>query len=59
MRANTPMIQTIIQGGRSMGMQMMDDGLMALVEAGKITPREAFMKATNKAKFEEMMGEEE
>ena len=56
---NTPMIQTIIQGGRTMGMQLMDDALMALVEAGRVTPREAFLKATNKAKFEELMGDEE
>jgi twitching motility protein PilT len=56
---NTPMIQTIIQGGRNAGMQMMDDALMELVESGKITPREAFMKATNKAKFEEMIEDDE
>jgi len=56
---NTPMIQTIIQGGRTMGMQLMDDALMALVEAGRVTPREAFLKATNKAKFEEMLEDEE
>ena len=49
---NTPMIQTIIQGGRAAGMQMMDDALMALVEAKRITPREAYMKASSKARFE-------
>ncbi|HEX3555102.1 MAG TPA: type IV pilus twitching motility protein PilT [Thermoanaerobaculia bacterium] len=52
---NTPMITSIIQGGRSSGMQLMDDALMALVEQQRITPREAYMKATNKAKFEEMI----
>jgi twitching motility protein PilT len=56
---NTPMIQTIIQGGRNMGMQLMDDALMALVDEGRITPREAFMKASNKARFEELIGDEE
>jgi twitching motility protein PilT len=56
---NTPMIQTIIQGGRSIGMQLMDDALMALIETGRITPKEAFMKATNKARFEELIGDEE
>jgi twitching motility protein PilT len=49
---NTPMIQTIIQGGRSIGMQMMDDALMALVDQKRITPREAYMKASNKQRFE-------
>jgi twitching motility protein PilT len=56
---NTPMIQTIIQGGRTMGMQLMDDALMALIDEGRITPREAFMKASNKARFEELIGDEE
>jgi twitching motility protein PilT len=55
---NTPMIQTIIQSGKNMGMQLMDDALMALVEAGRITPHEAFMKAANKARFEALVKEE-
>jgi twitching motility protein PilT len=55
---NTPMITSIIQGGRTSGMQLMDDALMALVEQKRITPREAYMKATNKAKFEGMIEEE-
>jgi twitching motility protein PilT len=55
---NTPMITSIIQGGRSQGMQLMDDALMVLVEQQRITPREAYMKASNKAKFEEMIEEE-
>ncbi len=56
---NTPMIQTIIQGGRNAGMQLMDDALMQLIDAGRITAREAFMKATNKARFEELLDDEE
>ena len=55
---NTPMITSLIQGGRTLGMQLMDDALMALVEQNRITPREAYMKATNKAKFEEMIEDE-
>jgi twitching motility protein PilT len=55
---NTPMITSIIQGGRTTGMQLMDDALMALVEQKRITPREAYMKATNKARFEGMIEEE-
>jgi twitching motility protein PilT len=55
---NTPMITSIIQSGRSSGMQLMDDALMTLVEQKRITPREAYMKATNKAKFEGMIEEE-
>ncbi|HEY8021005.1 MAG TPA: PilT/PilU family type 4a pilus ATPase, partial [Thermoanaerobaculia bacterium] len=48
---NTPMIVSIIQGGRAAGMQLMDDALMALVESGRVTPREAYLKATNKQRF--------
>jgi twitching motility protein PilT len=55
---NTPMLVSIIQGGRSQGMQLMDDALMALVEQKKITPHDAYMKASNKAKFEAMVKEE-
>ncbi|HWM91170.1 MAG TPA: PilT/PilU family type 4a pilus ATPase [Thermoanaerobaculia bacterium] len=55
---NTPMIQTIIQGGRSIGMQMMDDALMALVDDGKITAHEAYMKASSKARFENLVEED-
>jgi twitching motility protein PilT len=53
----TPHDHSIIQGGRAMGMQMMDDALMSLVENGKVTPRDAYMKAINKQKFEEMIEE--
>ena len=55
---NTPMITTIIQGGKNAGMQLMDDALMDLVEAGRITAREAFMKAVNKARFEPLVKDE-
>jgi twitching motility protein PilT len=52
---NTPMIQTLMQGGKSAGMQLMDDALAALVDAKKVTPREAYLKATNKARFESLI----
>jgi twitching motility protein PilT len=52
---NTPMIQSIIQGGRAQGMQLMDDALMTLFEEGRITGRDAYMKAVNKARFENLV----
>jgi twitching motility protein PilT len=55
---NTPMITSIIQGGRAQGMQLMDDALMTLVEQGRVSPREAYMKAANKARFEGMIEED-
>jgi twitching motility protein PilT len=55
---NTPMITTIIQSGKSIGMQLMDDALMQLVEDKRITAHEAYMKAHQKARFESMVKEE-
>jgi twitching motility protein PilT len=52
---NTPMLQTVMQGGKNQGMQLMDDALMALVEGKRITPREAYLKASNKARFEALV----
>ena len=33
----------------------MDDGLMALVESGEVSPEDAFMKATDKPRFEKLL----
>jgi twitching motility protein PilT len=52
---NTPMIHSIIQSGKNLGMQAMDDALFALVKEGKVLPKEAYMKATNKQRFEELL----
>jgi twitching motility protein PilT len=54
---NTPMITSIIQGGKAQGMQLMDDALLALVQSGRVSGRDAFNKAANKAKFEEFVRE--
>jgi twitching motility protein PilT len=54
---NTSMIISLIQSGRGAGMQLMDDSLMALVESGRVTPQEAYLKATDKARFEGMIEE--
>ena len=56
---NTPMIISIIQSGRNQGMQLMDDALMTLVEQKRISPHEAYMKASNKAKFEALVKDDE
>jgi twitching motility protein PilT len=52
---NTPMIHSIIQAGRSSGMQAMDDALSALVESGRVTAQDAYLKATDKARFEPLL----
>jgi twitching motility protein PilT len=52
---NTPMIYSIIQAGKSAGMQTMDEALLALAAAGKITPQDAHARAADKAKFEPLL----
>jgi twitching motility protein PilT len=54
---NTPMVRSLIQGGRADGMQLMDDALAALVEKGVITGRDAYLKATEKGRFEHYLQE--
>ena len=51
---NTPMIYSIIQGGKTQGMQMMDDALMALVEQGRVSAHDAAAKALDKGRFENL-----
>jgi twitching motility protein PilT len=55
---NTPMISSIIQGGKNVGMQSMDDCLMALVESGKVKASAALMKAHDKTRFEGLAAQE-
>jgi len=55
---NTPMISSIIQGGKSVGMQSMDDCLMDFVEQKKITAKAALAKAHDKARFEGLAAQE-
>jgi twitching motility protein PilT len=52
---NTPMIHSIIQSGKGLGMQSMDDALFALAKEKKITGEDAYLKATDKRRFEELV----
>jgi twitching motility protein PilT len=52
---NTSMLTSYIQGGKTEGMQTMDDALWALVEARRVRPHDAYMKATEKARFEALL----
>ena len=52
---NTPMVGSVIQSGRGDGMQAMDDALFALVQSGRIRPRDAYMKASDKTRFESLV----
>jgi twitching motility protein PilT len=53
---NIPAIRNIIEGGRSEGMTSMDVSLREHMDAGEISPREAYMKATDKSLFEKLLG---
>ncbi|TDJ01676.1 MAG: type IV pilus twitching motility protein PilT [Deltaproteobacteria bacterium] len=53
--ANTSMLSSIIQSGKSMGMQTMDDALAAMVEDERISAQDAYQKATDKARFEALL----
>ena len=55
---NTPMLNSIIQSGKAQGMQIMDDALFAMVEQGMVTAEEAYKKASEKSRFEPLMGGE-
>ncbi len=52
---NNQMLYSIIQAGKKEGMQAMDDVLFAYAQEGKITPMDAYMKATEKARFEALL----
>ena len=47
------MLNSIIQAGKKDGMQAMDDVLFELVKSGKIAGHDAYMKASDKARFED------
>lgn len=52
---NTPMLSQIIQAGKSQGMQLMDDVLFGYAKDGIVTAHDAYMKATDKARFEPLL----
>jgi twitching motility protein PilT len=53
---NTQMLASLIQSGKGQGMQAMDDVLFQYAKEGKITGQDAYMKATDKARFEPLAG---
>ncbi len=49
---NINMVKSIIQGGGGRGMQMMDDSLERLIQANRVDPEDAYMKAVEKQRFQ-------
>ena len=56
---NTTMLASIIQSGRGQGMQAMDDALFAAAKQGLVRPFDAYLKATDRARFEPLLSETE
>jgi len=55
----TQKLQDVIVAGKGLGMQFMDDAIMALLQSGAVSPHEAFMKAIDKNRFKEFLPAEE
>ncbi|MCE9571915.1 MAG: PilT/PilU family type 4a pilus ATPase [Deltaproteobacteria bacterium] len=56
---NTPMLASVIQGGRGVGMQSMDDALFDVASRGVVLAREAQGKAMDKPRFDKLVAKEE
>jgi twitching motility protein PilT len=52
---NTQMLYSIMQAGKKEGMQVMDDVLFERAQQGMISGKDAYMKATDKARFEALL----
>jgi twitching motility protein PilT len=50
--SKTYMLPGVIQTGKRLGMKLMDDSLLELMEAGTITPNEAYDRAEQKKVFQ-------
>ena len=54
----TYQLPSAMQLGKGKGMQTFDDALVKLIEAGQITPEEAYLHAESKTAFEPLVSEE-
>ena len=51
----TQKLQDVLVGGKSEGMQFMDDAIMDALQQGIVSGEEAFLKATDKNRFKQFM----
>ena len=56
---STQKLQDVIVSGKGRGMQFMDDAIHGLLQAGAVTPHEAFMKAIDKNRFKQFLPPDE
>ena len=55
----TQKLYDVIIGGKSIGMQFMDDAILEKLEAGMISPQEAYMKSIEKGRFAPFLPDED
>ena len=48
-------VVSYIESGRGEGMQLMDDSILARLKAGMVSPNEAYMKSSDKSRFEHLV----
>jgi twitching motility protein PilT len=53
--SKTFQIPSMIQTGKKYGMQLLDDGIMDLVNRGWITPDDAYLKCNDKSRFRSLL----
>ncbi|HEX2676914.1 MAG TPA: PilT/PilU family type 4a pilus ATPase [Polyangiales bacterium] len=56
---NTPQLLSMMQGGKAVGMQTMDDALEALWRKGTVRAKDVLQRASDKQRFEQMFKEAE
>ena len=54
----TQKLADVIVGGKSLGMQFMDDAIWQKLQQGIVSPEEAYMKAIDKARFKNFLPKE-
>ena len=55
----TQKLADVIIGGKSLGMQFMDDAIWQKLQQGLVSPQEAYMKAIDKARFKNFLPPED
>ena len=55
----TQKLADVIVGGKSLGMQFMDDAIWQKLQQGLVSPQEAYMKALDKARFKNFLPPED
>jgi twitching motility protein PilT len=55
----TQKLQDVIVGGKSQGMQFMDDAIWSVMQQGMVSPKEAYMKAIDKSRFKAFLPPED